>query len=96
MKSVDKYTVAVIVQTIYHVDGFGGWDSSGCREVIQANGEVTCECTQLGHFGLLLVSYHIAWLIQTHAREQSKLCCMLCVPIEQAKVQECSKVISKI
>ena len=40
------------------IDDFGGWDSSGCREVFQANGEVTCECTQLGHFGLLLVRDH--------------------------------------
>ena len=42
---------------LYHTDDFGGWDSSGCREVVQANGEVACECTQLGHFGLLLVRY---------------------------------------
>ena len=43
---------------IAYAGGFGAWDPKGCREVTRTNGRIACECTQLGHFGILLVSLH--------------------------------------
>ena len=43
------------------LDNFGAWDLGGCKEVQTTNDRVTCDCTQLGHFGILFVS-----LVQQH------------------------------
>ncbi len=38
-----------------HPAVYGTWSNRGCRLVGIVEGVVTCECTHLTHFGLLLV-----------------------------------------
>lgn len=40
----------------YYADEFGAWSTSGCREVRTRDNHTECECSQLGHFGILFVS----------------------------------------
>ena len=42
-------------EALLTADRFGTWNTDGCREVTRSDGILECECTQLGHFGILLV-----------------------------------------
>lgn len=42
--------------TFIYPDGAGRWSSDNCRKKRQIDGRTTCDCSQLGHFGLLFVS----------------------------------------
>ena len=35
---------------------FGAWSTSGCKEFTDDDDHTVCECSQLGHFGILFVS----------------------------------------
>ena len=53
-----SYTANVCHDKLYYgLDNFGAWDISGCREIQVSEGRIVCECTQLGHFGILFVSF---------------------------------------
>ena len=48
--------MACLLMYLLHTGAFGAWDTKGCKEVTRVEGRVDCECTQVGHFGILLVS----------------------------------------
>ena len=55
------------VFSFIHVERFGAWSSSGCREVVRDGNNIVCECSQLGQIGLLFVSLYSILCMTTNA-----------------------------
>ena len=43
---------------ILDVGGTGRWSSDNCRKIRSGGGRTICDCSQLGHFGLLFVRFN--------------------------------------
>ncbi len=56
LKQVGIIAIMVYTTLVIHIDNFGAWSTSGCREATDGGNHTVCECNQLGHFGILFVS----------------------------------------
>ena len=56
-KGMDMRLVQSVTVDACPTDGVGRWSPANCKRVQSSQGRTICDCSKLGHFGLLFVSY---------------------------------------